>query len=660
MRAFIVRPFGQKQGIDFDRVQQELIDPALKDADITGDTTAEIIEAGNIRADMFQLLLTADLVVADVSIDNANVFYELGIRHALRAHRTVLIRASGMATIPFDLRTDRYFEYKLDNPAGSLNAIAAALRQIRTSERVDSPVFTMLPELREQSRSRLLPVPREFREEAELAAANRQPGRLGLLGREAAGFLWESEAFRLVGRSLFRMKAFSGARRIWERVRDVEPADTEANLLLGTIYQRQGELAASDLALDRVLQNDDSTDEDRAEALALRGRNDKSRLIEAWTANTPEERQRNALRSRYLLSSYGSYRRAFLHDLNHYYSGLNALALVTIATELIDRHSDVWSEQFDTAAEAAFEKSRLQQEMADLASSVALSVEANEARLPKGKRDIWLDISVADHKFLTSKRPSRAADAYKRALEGADAFAVDSARAQLEMYRMLGVFTERIEASLAVFPSPAGSTVVPAKPLRRAVIFTGHMIDAPGRAEPRFPAEAEPIARDAIRNALAELCGTEPDSAMAFAGGASGGDILFHEACAELGVPAKFRLTLPPGPFKARSVAPADRDWTQRFDALVTRLEGSMEVLCQAEQLPSWLSRREGRYDVWQRTNLWLLEELLASGAPELHLLALWDGKPGDGPGGTQHLIETARQQGISTRILDTRTLFKL
>jgi hypothetical protein len=66
-RAFIVRPFGTKEGIDFDAVDQALIQPALKAAGVPGSTTANIAEAGNIREDMFRLLVTADLVVADLS-----------------------------------------------------------------------------------------------------------------------------------------------------------------------------------------------------------------------------------------------------------------------------------------------------------------------------------------------------------------------------------------------------------------------------------------------------------------------------------------------------------------------------------------------------------------------------------------------------------------
>src|SRR5262249_50257728 len=121
MRAFIIRPFGTRTGIDFDAVENNLIAPALHNLSAEGTTTGEILEAGNIRIDMFQQLLIADLVIADITTNNPNAFYELGIRHALQEKRTFLIRAKLLrpqtvdelkeVDVPFDLKTDRYFEY---------------------------------------------------------------------------------------------------------------------------------------------------------------------------------------------------------------------------------------------------------------------------------------------------------------------------------------------------------------------------------------------------------------------------------------------------------------------------------------------------------------------------------------------------------------------
>ena len=104
-RAFVIRPFGIKKDsaggmVDFDHVHAELIGPALKGAGLVGSTTGEIIEAGNIREDMFSLIIEADLIVCDITHHNANVFYELGIRHALRRKRTVLIKGSPVADRP--------------------------------------------------------------------------------------------------------------------------------------------------------------------------------------------------------------------------------------------------------------------------------------------------------------------------------------------------------------------------------------------------------------------------------------------------------------------------------------------------------------------------------------------------------------------------------
>ena len=64
MRAFIIRPFGTKNDINFDDIAEKLIHPALDQLGVTGRETGEIVDQGNIRTDMFQMLLTADLVVA--------------------------------------------------------------------------------------------------------------------------------------------------------------------------------------------------------------------------------------------------------------------------------------------------------------------------------------------------------------------------------------------------------------------------------------------------------------------------------------------------------------------------------------------------------------------------------------------------------------------
>src|SRR5262249_12550145 len=134
MNAFLIRPFGEKNGINFERVQTELLDPALAEAKIPGDTTQKLVYAGNIRTDLFSQLVLPDLVIADAPSNTANVFNELAARHALRDKRTILIR-SRSDEVPFDLKTDRYLEYDRDNPGAARPQLVETIRATLASER---------------------------------------------------------------------------------------------------------------------------------------------------------------------------------------------------------------------------------------------------------------------------------------------------------------------------------------------------------------------------------------------------------------------------------------------------------------------------------------------------------------------------------------------
>jgi hypothetical protein len=176
----------------------------------------------------------------------------------------------------------------------------------------------------------------------------------------------------------------------------------------------------------------------------------------------------------------------------------------------------------------------------------------------------------------------------------------------------------------------------------QSVLFTGHMIDAPDRKEARFPPQAEGAARMAIRESVIQLRDGGGTSMVGVAGGASGGDLLFHEICAELGIATRLRLALPVEEFIATSVAPAGETWVQRFRMLVRHL-GPENVRVMGEN-----DRRKyaAADDAWSRANLWMVEDTIAL-APRRTLLALWDGQGGDGPGGTEHLVSVAPSYGI-------------
>jgi hypothetical protein len=180
---------------------------------------------------------------------------------------------------------------------------------------------------------------------------------------------------------------------------------------------------------------------------------------------------------------------------------------------------------------------------------------------------------------------------------------------------------------------------------QRILLFTGHMIDAPSREVPRFPPDKEGVAREAIRTAVLQERTLAP-IAYGIAGGASGGDVLFHEVCAEVGIPTRLYLALPREQFIVHSVQPAGAKWVERFDRLY-RQHPEVRVFTETKT-----------DDVFQRTNLWMLESALAGEDKDLTLIALWNGKEGDGPGGTADLVDEAKGRGARLVILDTKELF--
>lgn len=661
MRAFIIRPFGTKNDINFDAVEKNLIDPALTRLEITGRTTMEIRSQGNIRLDMFQRLLTADLIIADISIHNANVYYELGVRHALRGRHTFMIRARGAGIktdeVPFDIKTDRYLTYDGVNPSASVEELVEGLRQTINSEAHDSPVFQMLPDLDEQDRARFLPIPRDFGEEVERATQKKELGDLELLAAEARGFEWEIGGLRLVGRAQFNLKAFEGARATWEAVRKQDPLDVESNTMLGTIHERLGDLVSSDQALKRVIGRTELEKERRAEVRSLLGRNAKAHWTGEWRqAASLLERQRRALVSPYLDEALEAYEAAFKEDLNHFYSALNTLSMLTIQTKLAELMPDVWSERFDEEDEAQRELDSRKKKMQKLSSSAELSVKATAERFEREQqRDIWVEISEADHCFLTSTKPSKVSSAYRRALVDAPAFVSDALRRQLSLYQDLDLLKQNVEAVLGVLePGLVPSPVASAR--QRVILFTGHMIDAPGRDEPRFPANKVDVAKQKIAEAVAAEQQVSGGIAYGVAGCASGGDILFHLVCEEMNIPTRIFLAVPRELYIRESVAPAGPQWIEDFNRLVK--SRPVRVLCDSKELPRWLQDKP-EYNIWQRNNLWNLHNALAAaGGENVTLIALWNGASGDGAGGTADMVQQSQERGAKTIILDTKKIF--
>ena len=110
--AFLISPFGKKLGpdgkmIDFDAIYADFLQPALAEVGCAIVRADAELRAGIIRTDMFQELLLADLVVAELTLDNPNVWYELGVRHALRARGMIALQSGRTDCLLMSDRTAR-------------------------------------------------------------------------------------------------------------------------------------------------------------------------------------------------------------------------------------------------------------------------------------------------------------------------------------------------------------------------------------------------------------------------------------------------------------------------------------------------------------------------------------------------------------------------
>jgi hypothetical protein len=155
--CFVLMPFGRKTDAagrvtNFDSVYQKLIAPAVAAAGLEPIRADEEKIGGTIHKPMFERLMLCHYAVADITGANPNVFYELGIRHALRPSSTVVLFVAG-TVIPFDIALVRGIAYRTDGAGepveleAPLQAITQHLRAARDNPHADSPIFQLIDDL---------------------------------------------------------------------------------------------------------------------------------------------------------------------------------------------------------------------------------------------------------------------------------------------------------------------------------------------------------------------------------------------------------------------------------------------------------------------------------------------------------------------------------
>lgn len=181
---------------------------------------------------------------------------------------------------------------------------------------------------------------------------------------------------------------------------------------------------------------------------------------------------------------------------------------------------------------------------------------------------------------------------------------------------------------------------------RQVFLFTGHMIDAPGRLRPRFPADLEGAAARAIAAEIDRWGGAPGD--VGLCGGAAGGDLIFAEVCLVRGLRLEIVLPFEEEQFLERSVVPSGPEWRGRFASV----KQGDDVRVKVER-----SAALGSESPYSRTNRKLLARATRWGTERLVVIALWDGRPGDGAGGTAEMVAAARSVTNRVRIIDPAAL---
>ena len=150
--------FRQNKSFDLNKTYRSIIKPAAEAAGYTCERADEIQHAGVIDVPMYDRLLTADLVIADLSTANINAFFELGVRYALRP-RTTIVMAEKNFDMGFDMghvvvRKYEHLGAGIDfEEAERVRAeLTEACRKIPQTDQVDSPVYIFLTGLSAPSR----------------------------------------------------------------------------------------------------------------------------------------------------------------------------------------------------------------------------------------------------------------------------------------------------------------------------------------------------------------------------------------------------------------------------------------------------------------------------------------------------------------------------
>ncbi|ETR69193.1 MAG: Tetratricopeptide TPR_2 repeat protein [Candidatus Magnetoglobus multicellularis str. Araruama] len=353
LHAFVAMPYQTKKGINFDKVYRELIYPALDAEGFRVFRADEEKSSGDIRKDMFQELLLADIVIADISIDNPNVWYELGVRHALRATGIIHIKCR-RTKIPFDICSDRTLSYSVDTKGepdinhleNDRKELAEFVKNTQLKMRYEktSPIYNLLSNLKEPGWRALRTqnfqkYHQELEDNIEYARIHQKAANILVYSEEACNQSLKLEIYRSAANALRDMGQYEFSLEQVEKALEIDPKDIKSLRIKCIVLGRLGEIDKAKIQIKRLI---DEYPND-AESRALLGRIEKDAWIASWRnkSKTSDEMIADAADEEDLLKdAINAYKYGFLLDPGHYYSGINALTLTHLLCYLTKINND--------------------------------------------------------------------------------------------------------------------------------------------------------------------------------------------------------------------------------------------------------------------------------------------------------------------------------
>jgi tetratricopeptide (TPR) repeat protein len=674
--VFVVMPFGVKEAqigtagsdkapekpainISFDEVYDLLIKPALTDAGCVPFRADKEPGAGDIRTDMYFELVTADVILADISILNANVFYELGVRHGV-APRGVLMIHGGWTRRPFDVAPDRTFDYdgklfvtnkeerderwkkRLDAEVDKLATVLRGALEVE-EQTIGSPVYKEMVGLKpvdwsgiETARAKYFgEVFADWKARVEIAKLNGWPGDILTLADDAPTRFHRAKLLWQAADALCSMHRFDAALSVLNDLLMLDSKHRDALTRLGLVLGRLGKVNEAKVHMLNVAEQYKGD----TEAQGILGRVYKDLWRLEWKdLETLEERQREAVKtSNYIASAVRSYDHAARQKFD-YYNGINVVSFVKLLEHLKEATGD---QPVDCKVN----------DISDLISVVRFAADnaLDCAGLDTGQDGVWAAATLGELELVVGDS-EKARRLYRDAANApaTSYFNVNSMLDQIYLFDRLGFRPAAVDAVKRVLEQrrnilekKIGGLQKSEPRFKKVLLASGHMIDKPDRPRERFPPRKEGTVRERIAKQLDDWGVGAGD--LAICGGARGADILFGEIAADRGAEVWLFLALNENQFLEASVRLPDSDWETRFFALRDR------ETVKTFQQPERLKAPPKGTSVYSRNNLWMINTAAceANDPKKLYAVLVWDEQPtGDGPGGTSDFASRVKRLG--------------